>query len=139
MASKYHKLHSKTILDFTDDEEMIHDIIVIDKERYLEEIKENPAINAFHLLQVAERTNDNGLKSAVHSQFQDVLGFVKHNPDDKVYWIESTGEVGKFLFSFNKKKVFNLFADYPHKLTKEQKQIFDEENPEWADFFKDRQ
>ena len=31
-----------------------------------------------------------------------------------------------------------MFADYPKALTPEQKQIFDKENPEWADFFKDR-
>ena len=31
-----------------------------------------------------------------------------------------------------------MFRDYPYKLTKEQKQFFDKENPEWADFFKDR-
>ena len=32
-----------------------------------------------------------------------------------------------------------MFADYPHKLTPEQKETFDKENPYWADFFKDRQ
>ena len=31
-----------------------------------------------------------------------------------------------------------MFADYPHNLTPEQKKIFDEENPEWCEFFKDR-
>jgi hypothetical protein len=43
-----------------------------------------------------------------------------------------------WIFSFDKTTEFNMFHDYPYKLTKEQKQIFDKENPEWADFFKDR-
>ena len=38
----------------------------------------------------------------------------------------------------NKKTIFNLFQDYPYKLTKEQKEIFDRENPYWKDFFSDR-
>lgn len=41
-------------------------------------------------------------------------------------------------FSFDKKHIFNMFRDYPHELTDEQKKIFDEENPYWANFFKDR-
>ena len=51
---------------------------------------------------------------------------------------EASDRDGEFLFSFDKKKVFNLFADYPHNLTPEQKEIFDKENPYWKDFFKDR-
>ena len=62
----------------------------------------------------------------------------KNNTDDKIWW-KDTDSVGEWLFSFDKKQVFNLFADYPHNLTPEQKKIFDEENPEWVDFFKDRQ
>lgn len=64
--------------------------------------------------------------------------FYKENPNDKVYWVDNTDVIGEFLFSFDKKVVFNLFADYPHNLTKEQKEIFDKENPYWANFFKDR-
>ena len=47
--------------------------------------------------------------------------------------------VGHHLFSFDKKKIYNLFADYPHNLTTEEKEIFDKENPFWKDFFLDRQ
>lgn len=36
---------------------------------------------------------------------------------------------------FDRKTQFNMFRDYPHALTPEQKKIFDEENPYWADFF----
>lgn len=62
----------------------------------------------------------------------------KNNTDDKIWW-KDTDSVGEWLYSFDKKQVFNMFADYPHNLTPEQKKIFDEENPEWVDFFKDRQ
>lgn len=63
--------------------------------------------------------------------------FYKNKPSDKVYWIDNIGVIGEFLFSFDKKKIYNLFRDYPQKLTNEEKIIFDRENPYWADFFKD--
>ena len=63
--------------------------------------------------------------------------FYKRGKNDKVWWINSNS-VGEFLFSFDKKKIFNMFAEYPYALTAEQKKIFDEENPYWADFFKSR-
>lgn len=47
-------------------------------------------------------------------------------------------EKGSLLFSFDKIKVFNLWTDYPNKLTPEEKRIFDKENPYWKNFFKDR-
>ena len=64
--------------------------------------------------------------------------FVKNERSDKIWWVDNPDTVGVFLFSFDKKKVFNLFEDYPDKLTPEQKALFDKENPFWADFFKDR-
>lgn len=61
----------------------------------------------------------------------------KKNPEDQIWWKE-THLIGISVFSFDRKKEFNLFADYPHNLTKEQKEIFDRENPYWKEFFKDR-
>ena len=63
--------------------------------------------------------------------------FYKNNPTDKVYQVQNDS-LGVYEFSFDKKQIFNLFEDYPHKLTQEQKEVFDKENPYWADFFKVR-
>lgn len=62
----------------------------------------------------------------------------KNNPADLIWWKDTPESVGIWIFSFDKKTEFNMFRDYPHALTPEQKKIFDDENPEWADFFKDR-
>ena len=63
----------------------------------------------------------------------------KNEPTDKIWWLDNVGEkVGEWIFSFDRKTTFNMFADYPHKLTPGQKEIFDRENPYWADFFADR-
>lgn len=64
-------------------------------------------------------------------------GFYKENPMDKIWWKESE-QVGVWEFSFDKQKVYNMFRDYPHNMTKNEVAIFDKENPFWADFFKDR-
>ena len=65
--------------------------------------------------------------------------YTKNNPDDTIWWLNNYETTGEFVFSFDRKKNFNLFRDYPHELTKEQKAIFDKENPEWAEFFSDRE
>lgn len=64
--------------------------------------------------------------------------FYKNEPADTIWWVDNIGVVGERLFSFDKKKIYNLFADYPHNLTAEEKEIFDKENPYWKEFFKDR-
>lgn len=56
----------------------------------------------------------------------------------KIWWRDNTETKGEFLFSFDKKKTFNMFRDYPHALTQEQRELFDKENPYWAEFFADR-
>lgn len=64
--------------------------------------------------------------------------FYKENKGDKIWWLDNFDTEGEFVFSFNRIKTFNLFRDYPWKLTEEQKRIFDEEQPFWADYFSDR-
>lgn len=53
-------------------------------------------------------------------------------------WMNNPEQKGEFLFTFDGKQIFNLFRDYPHKLSDEQKDVFDRENPYWAEYFKDR-
>lgn len=66
------------------------------------------------------------------------MEFYKNNETDKIWWINNNGVKGERLFSFDKIKIYNLFSDYPHKLTSEEKELFDKENPYWADYFKDK-
>ena len=77
------------------------------------------------------------MMGVMNQKLQDGL-FYKEKRTDKVWWKETPDTVGEWLFSFDKKTVFNLFSDYPHKLTPEQKELFDKENPYWAEFFEDR-
>lgn len=57
--------------------------------------------------------------------------FYHQNEGDLTWWAEYPDmRDGEFLFSFDKQHVFNFFSDYPHKLTPEEKAIFDRENPE---------
>ena len=64
--------------------------------------------------------------------------FYKNNDADVIWWVTDTEHTGRFLFSFDKKTLFNLFEDYPENLSEEQIAIFNRENPYWRDFFKAR-
>lgn len=83
----------------------------------------------------------------------DVYDFYKDNPKNKIWkvnhyilynkdkgFIDGNVDVmiGELLFSFDKKKIYNLWKDYPYNFTKEEKEIFDKENPYWKEFFKNR-
>lgn len=63
--------------------------------------------------------------------------FFKNRKSDQIYWVESD-HLGDHLFTFDKEKIYNLFVDYPHNLTPEEVFLFDQENPYWANFFRDR-
>lgn len=64
--------------------------------------------------------------------------FIKNDKKDVIFWIDNVENKGEFLFTFDKKKIYNMFADYPHNLTADEREIFDKENPYWRDFFSDR-
>lgn len=70
---------------------------------------------------------------------KDTKSYYKQKETDTIWWLENPDAIGEHLFTFDKERVFNLFKDYPHALTPEQKEIFDKENPYWAEYFKDRQ
>ena len=55
------------------------------------------------------------------------------NDGDKIWDVtENLISRGPVLFSFDKKKIYNFWEDYPQNLTKEEKELFDKEKPFWA-------
>ena len=67
--------------------------------------------------------------------------FRKKNENNHIQWVKKVGEKierGPIRFSFDKVKIYNLWTDYLYKLTPEEKEFFDQEQPFWADFFKSR-
>ena len=59
----------------------------------------------------------------------------RKNRGDKVWWVEEDDVYGNMEFTFDKKKVYNLFRDYPEKLSVKEWMVFNEENPYWKNFF----
>lgn len=66
------------------------------------------------------------------------MEFYKKDKDSKIWWARVEDEKGTYLFSFDKKKTYNLFQDYPYKLSEEERRIFDKYEPFWAEFFSKR-
>lgn len=61
--------------------------------------------------------------------------FYKRKETDTIFWTSDNEELESDYFTFDKKKLFNPFRDYPHNLTKEQIEIFDKENPDYAEYY----
>lgn len=72
------------------------------------------------------------------SNLEGYSDFYKDSVESKVWWIDKIDVRGEILFSFDQKKMYNLFLDYPYNMTEEEVRIFDSENPFWRDFFSDR-
>jgi hypothetical protein len=63
--------------------------------------------------------------------------FYKDDEKCRIWWVLSD-HIGEWLFSFDKKKIYNMYQDYPDNMTAEEVKIFDEDFPFWAEYFKDR-
>lgn len=72
------------------------------------------------------------------SNLEGYTDWYKENAESKVWWIDKLGDFGDYTFSFDRKKIYHLFLDYPQNLTKEEKAIFDEDEPYWREFLKSR-
>lgn len=71
------------------------------------------------------------------------LLFYKENKHDSFFWVTTIDEdgssiIGEVKISFDKKKVYNLFTDYPDKLSVQERDIFSKESPFWRKFFEGR-
>lgn len=59
----------------------------------------------------------------------------KKNKNSKIWWTNKIGVTGELNISFDRKRIYNLFQDYPYNMTKEEIEVFDKEEPYWASFF----
>lgn len=64
--------------------------------------------------------------------------FYKKKETDVIWWLTKLEDFGGWWFSFDKTHTFNVYQDYPDKLTPRQKEIFDRENPHLRDYFMDK-
>lgn len=57
---------------------------------------------------------------------------------EHIWEVPLLNNVGQLLYTFDKRKVYNLWIDYPWEFSKQELEIFEKEVPFWADFFSDR-
>ncbi|MCD7975123.1 MAG: hypothetical protein LUF25_04985 [Phascolarctobacterium sp.] len=62
--------------------------------------------------------------------------FWKRSPENKIWGvsevIDSDRMPGRILISFDKKKFYNIYGDYPAKMSEEERKIFEKEYPDWV-------
>lgn len=60
--------------------------------------------------------------------------FYREGPGKKTWWKLSEDGSISHEFTFDRKRIFHLFKDYPTELTPAELEIFDKENAYWAGF-----
>lgn len=51
--------------------------------------------------------------------------FYKETKDAKIWHTAKNDKIGEINISFERKKIYNLFADYPNHMSKEEVEIFE--------------
>ena len=62
----------------------------------------------------------------------------KESKKHKIWQVNEKDAIGSLLITFDKKKVYNLWTDFPLKFKQSEIEIIKEEMPYWYDFFNDR-
>lgn len=75
----------------------------------------------------------NNLMAKGINEYKNGYDFYKDSETDQIWQVDTHGQEGPYLFSFDQETVFNFWTDYPDKLTPEQIEIFKKENPTMAE------
>lgn len=75
----------------------------------------------------------NNLMGKGINEYKNGYAFYKDSETDQIWQVDTHGQKGPYLFSFDQKTVFNFWTDYPDKLTLEQIKIFKKENSTMAE------
>lgn len=61
--------------------------------------------------------------------------FYKRSEESEIWWVANKRKkCGILIFSFDKKKVYYYYRDYPQKLSEKEIEIFKKYEPFWANF-----
>lgn len=71
---------------------------------------------------------DNEIYENVIKTEYGVCPMYRRSKKSKIYWIQVPEAVGLYLFTFDKKKVYNFFSDF-YEMSEEEKAIFKKEEP----------
>lgn len=61
--------------------------------------------------------------------------FAKEDAKSKIWNVTPEEEDGGMYISFDCKKIYNLYKDYPDNMTEEEIEIFEKERPLWKKLF----
>ena len=64
------------------------------------------------------------------------ITFYRNKRGDKIWRVDRVDEIGGIEVSFDKKKIYNLWTDYPSKFSAEEIEIIKKKCLTWLTFFR---